>query len=306
MPVPDYQQLMLPMLQYLSDGEIRSQPQRRDWLADFFNLTREERNELLPSGKQTRLGNRTSWAAYYLRNAGLLSQEGKGLYKITARGRAALVDAERGVSIDNQYLRQFPEFLAFINKSGATPDTRPQPPIVPPEAITPEEAIQQAYLQLRSALASELLDKIKAGSPAFFEQLVIDLLVAMGYGGSRDDAAQAVGGSGDGGVDGYIKEDKLGLDSIYLQAKRWENPVGRPVVQAFAGSLQGFRAHKGVLITTSSFSSDAREYVRRIAKSIVLIDGSQLTTLMIDHGVGVADVAVYAVKRVDEDYFADA
>jgi restriction system protein len=304
MPIPDYQQLMQPMLQYLRDGQTRNQRERVDWLADHFKLTQEERAELQSSGRQSKLSNRTVWATSYLKKAGLLAQPGRGLAQITARGTEALADADRGVQINNQYLKRYPEFVVFLNgPDAAVIDPKPPTELERPE--TPEEAMPKAYSQLRTALASDLLDKIKTSSPSFFEQIVIDLLVAMGYGGSRDDAAQAVGGSGDGGVDGYIKEDKLGLDSIYLQAKRWENSVGRPVVQAFAGSLEGFRAHKGVLITTSTFTSDARDYVRRIAKTIVLIDGAQLTSLMIDHGVGVTDIAVYPIKRVDEDYFTD-
>jgi restriction system protein len=305
MPVPDFQQFMFPVLLYLQDDETRNTSERREWLANYFKLSEEERAELLPSGKGTKLNNRHQWAAFYLRNAGLLSQEGRGLVRITVRGHKAIQDAKHGHVINNEYLKQFPEFLEFLSRSSNASGEKGTTVSVALVTETPEEAIQQAYLQLRSALASDLLDKIKASSPSFFEQLVIDLLVAMGYGGSRADAAQAVGGSGDGGVDGYIKEDKLGLDSIYLQAKRWESAVGRPTVQAFAGSLEGFRAHKGVLITTSAFTSDAQEYVRRIAKTIVLINGTQLTALMIDHGVGVTDVAVYPVKRIDEDYFAD-
>lgn len=305
MPVPDFQQFMFPILLYLQDDEVRNTSERREWLAQYFKLSAQELAELLPSGKGTRFNNRQHWAAVYLRNAGLLSQEGRGLVRITEQGRKALQDAEQGQVINTEYLKQFPKFQEFQNRSTSDSGDKSIPASTSPVIETPEEAIQQAYLRLRSALATDLLAKIKTSTPSFFEQLVIDLLVAMGYGGSRADAAQAVGGSGDGGVDGYIKEDKLGLDSIYLQAKRWDNPVGRPTVQAFAGSLEGFRAHKGVLITTSIFTSDARDYVRRIAKTIVLIDGAQLTSLMIDHGVGVADVANYPVKRIDEDYFTD-
>jgi restriction system protein len=171
--------------------------------------------------------------------------------------------------------------------------------------LSPDERLEASYQQLREALAQDLLERIKQASPTFFERLVIDLLVAMGYGGSRRDAGEAVGRSGDGGIDGIIKEDRLGLDFVYVQAKRWEGSVSRPTVQAFAGSLEGQRARKGVLITTSTFTREARDYVTRIEKRIVLIDGDQLTQLMIDHGVGVADVTSYHVKRVDTDYFGD-
>ena len=174
------------------------------------------------------------------------------------------------------------------------------------EAVrTPREVMESGYQEMRRDLSQELLNRIKSSPPRFFEQLVVDLLVAMGYGGSRIDAGEAVGQSGDGGVDGIIKEDKLGLDAIYLQAKRWENTVGRPVVQAFAGSLDGYRARKGVLITTSQFSPDAKDYVSRIEKKIVLIDGEELAKLMIDYNIGVATDAAYEIKRLDTDYFEE-
>ncbi|MFN8593124.1 MAG: restriction endonuclease [Thermomicrobiales bacterium] len=308
MPLPDYQKFMLPLLQYLSDGQTRSRAERAEWLANHFQLTEAQREELLPSGKSTTLYSRMGWAGTYLLKAGLLDRPARGRVRITPRGMEALEESHRGTPIDIRYLRRFPEFVAFESQAqepggtGRTTagDTPPQP-----LAQTPQEAMEAGYQALRAALASDLLDRIKSGSPKFFEQLVLDLLVAMGYGGSRSDAARAVGGSGDGGVDGYIKEDKLGLDSIYLQAKRWQESVGRPIVQAFAGSLEGHRARKGVLITTSRFSQDAHDYVRRIEKRIVLIDGRQLTDLMIDYGVGVTEVVTYAVKRLDEDYFEE-
>lgn len=312
MPVPDFQQFMLPLLQYLQDGATRSSRERQEWLADYFRLLPDERAELIPSGRLTTVSSRQHWASFYLRQAGLLSAEGRGLARITPRGLTAIRDAERGLLINTSYLRQFPEFRAFQSRSGPKTSNGGEPtPNVPDpspgsEEETPEEAIEQAYQRLRAALAADLLEKIKAGSPNFFERAVINLLVAMGYGGSRTDAARAVGGNNDGGIDGIIKEDKLGFDSIYLQAKRWDSSVGRRVVQEFAGSLEGAHAHKGVLITTSTFTSGAREYVARISKTIVLIDGDELTSLMIDHGVGVSDVATYPVKRIDEDFFADA
>jgi restriction system protein len=206
-----------------------------------------------------------------------------------------------------KYLEQFEEYKEFQGRSGTR--VRGSGPAAPAaEAVrgiaeAPSELLEASYRSLRTAIANDLLTRIKSASPRFFERLVLDLLVAMGYGGSREDAAEAVGGSGDGGIDGIIKEDKLGLDSIYLQAKRWENPVGRPTVQGFAGSLQGHRARKGVFITTSKFSQDAKNFVDRIDTRIVLIDGTELANLMLDHGVGVTDVAVYSVQKIDEDYF---
>jgi restriction system protein len=310
MPLPDYQQFMLPLLLYLADGQTRTRQERADWLADHFQLTASQRHELLPSGNTTTLYSRAGWAATYLIKAGLLERPARGRVRIRIRGLEAIEDNKQGSTINNSYLRRFPEFVAFQTQTHKPDGTQSKPSDhAGPESVltqTPQEAMEAGYLALRATLASDLLERIKAGSPRFFEQLVLDLLVAMGYGGSRTDAAQAVGGTGDGGVDGYIKEDKLGLDSIYLQAKRWQESVGRPIVQAFAGSLEGHRARKGVLITTSKFSQDAHEYVRRIEKRIVLIDGQQLTDLMIDHGVGVAEVAAFSIKRVDEDYFEEA
>ena len=298
-----------PLLHCLSDGREKTRQQRADCAADHFRLTPAEREALLPSGKTTVLSSRAGWAAFYLIKAGLLHRPQRGRVQITERGQAAIQDAERGIRIDNTYLRQFPEFLAFVksarHSSGSGNSSTPVEPDDELSAQTPQEAMDTAHQSLRAALASELLDRIKAGSPGFFERLVLDLLVAMGYGGSREDAAHAVGRTGDEGVDGFIKEDKLGLDSIYLQAKRWEGSVGRPVVQGFAGALVGQRASKGVFITTSKFSQEAHDYVNRIEKRIVLIDGEQLTSLMIDHGVGVTDVVAFTVKRIDEDYFEE-
>lgn len=310
MTIPSYQQLMQPLLEFLSDGETRSSRERAEWLAERFNLTDVERAVMIPSGRLTTLASRQHWASTYLRQAGLLSSEGRGLARITPRGHSALRDAERGAVINTKYLQQFAEFRAFLARSNTPPPPPTRVPVPGPmpdlEEETPEEVIEQAHQRLRAALAADLLEKIMAGSPRFFEHLVLKLLVVMGYGGSFDDAARAVGGSGDGGIDGIIKEDQLGLDSIHLQAKRWHDVVGRPVVQAFVGSIEGRRANKGVLITTSTFSREALEYVQRIGKTIVLIDGAELTSLMIDYGVGVTTVDTYAIKRLDEDFFADA
>lgn len=307
MGLPDYQQFMVPLLRYLSDGQPRTRQERMEWVADHLHLSAAQRDERLPSGAVI-LSNREGWAATYLAKAGLIERTGRGLVQITTRGHKALDDSQRGIAIDTKYLRQFPEFVTFLKQTDK-PDVETLPVLVANSGSentrTPQEAIEAGYRALRATLAIDLLERINAGSPRFFEQLVLDLLVAMGYGGSRADAAQAVGGSGDGGVDGYIKEDKLGLDSIYLQAKRWQGSVGRPIVQAFAGSLEGHRARKGVLITSSKFSQDARDYVQRIEKRIVLIDGQQLTDLMIEHGVGVTEIAHFSIQRIDEDYFED-
>jgi restriction system protein len=272
-----------------------------------FQLSEADRDELIPSGTQPLLANRIGWAKTYLLKAGLVQSPRRGVIRITDRGRQALATDER---IDSRYLRRFPEFVDFQRSSGADEDPipgQPQPtPTVPvPAETTPEELIEAGYRQVQNALASDLLDRVKGASPAFFERLVVELLVKMGYGGSLADAGKAVGRSGDQGIDGIIKEDRLGLDVIYLQAKRWESTVGRPDIQQFAGALQGQRARKGVFITTSNFSADARQYAANIDTGIVLIDGNELARLMIAHGVGVTPVALYELKRIDSDYFAE-
>jgi restriction system protein len=290
---------MLPFLLVVNDRAEHRVSDVREILASQFKLTAEERDELLPSGKQAVFQNRVAWAASYLNQACILTRTGKGIYRITERGLEILKEGPK--RIDIPFLARFPEFERFRGRS-STPE---KTDVAAGTGIDPAEALERNYQQLRETLSQVLLDRISKCSPAFFERLVVDLLVAMGYGGSRKDAGQTLGRSGDDGIDGMIKEDKLGFDAIYVQAKRWEGPVGRPVVQAFAGSLEGQRAKKGVLITTSRFSQDAKEYVNRIDKKIVLIDGEQLGSLMIDHGIGVADVNTYHVKRMDSDYFEE-
>ncbi len=299
MAVPDFQSLMLPLLVLNNDGAEHTTSESVKKLTDEFQLTDQERKELLPSGRQTRFNNRVSWAATHLRKAGLLKSTGRGRFQITKRGQEVLISKPE--KIDLKFLDQFPEHVAFRTASKkSSPESSP---VQEDSEQTPEETLELSYQELRQDLAQELLELAKSSTPSFFEKLVVDLLVAMGYGGSRKDAGQAVGQSNDGGIDGIIKEDKLGLDVVYIQAKRWEGTVGRPVVQTFAGSLEGFRARKGVLITTSNFSRTAEDYVGRIEKKIVLIDGEQLAQLMIDHGVGVGEVASYTIKKVDLDYF---
>jgi restriction system protein len=303
MPIPDFQALMRPLLLRLQDGKERKFGELVPLVGEDFQLTHEEHEQLLPSGGQSTFRNRLHWAAFYMLRAGLLVRPRRGWLSLTARGREAIATGEK---IDSRFLRRYEEFREFLS-AGARDDSDP-PAITDndrPEAHTPEELLEQGYSLHRESLAAELIAKVKTCSPSFFEQLVVDLLVAMGYGGSRKDAGRAVGRSGDGGIDGIIKEDRLGLDAVYVQAKRWESSVGRPVVQAFAGSLEGHRSRKGVLITTSSFSADARDYVGRIEKRIVLVDGHELAQLMIEHGIGVAEVQTYTLKRLDGDYFDD-
>ena len=287
---------MLPLLNLAADGKEHTVREAVETLADQLTLTDEDRRDPLPSRAQPRFDNRVGWARTYLTKAGLLASAGRGSFHITTRGQEVL--AREPTQIGSRDLEQYPEFPAFTGRS------RPDP-LGPAEKVsrTPEEVLEAGYADLRSALAQELLENVRGSSPSFFEQLVVELLVAMGYGGSRTDAGQAIGQSGDGGVDGIIKEDRLGLDVIYIQAKRWQHSVGRPELQGFVGSLEGHRARKGVFITTSRFSREAMDYSERTEKKVVLINGEQLAELMIDFGVGVQDVSTYTVKRVDSDYF---
>lgn len=305
MGIPDYQTVMLPLLRFLGDGREHTLNDSVEAVADEFRLTPEERLQFLPSGTSTVIGNRVGWARTYMKKAGLLESPRRGVFRITERGMQVLNSKPHRVDV--KFLDQFPEFVEFRTvrsdetHSSATVTSVTAPPVV----ATPEEALEEAYERLRGGLESELLQRVMSASPAFFERLVIDLLVRMGYGGSFRDAGQAIGRSGDGGIDGIIKEDRLGLDVIYVQAKRWESSVGRPEIQKFAGALQGHRARKGVFITTSAFSRDAHEYVERIDSKIVLIDGATLTRFMVDSSVGVSLVTSYEVKRVDSDYFSE-
>lgn len=299
MAVPDYQTLMLPLLTLASDGKDHTISEAVEQLAKEFQLTDADRTEMLPSGRQATFDNRVGWARTYLKKAGLLESPGRARFRITAEGLSVL--QSRPGRIDVSYLSRFPKFIEF--REASRPKASEEVTQDLPPGQTPEEALDQGYQALRQELADEVLERVKKCSPRFFEQLVVNLLVAMGYGGSRADAGQAIGRSGDGGIDGTIKEDKLGLDIVYIQAKRWEGTVSRPTVQGFAGSLEGVRARKGVLITTSHFSRDAKEYAATIEKKIVLIDGEMLAQLMIDHNIGVSEVASYSVKKIDLDFF---
>lgn len=304
MSLPKYHELMLPLLQLASDQQTHSLRKVHDQLARQFSLTDAELRALLPSGKQSIFLNRVGWAKTYLTKAGLLQSAGRGQFNITKRGQQVL--SQKPTAITPQFLKQFDEFLAFHSEPNpgspaqAIEVSAPKPT---DDEATPEEQLAAIVNRLNTQLAEELLEQIKSCSPFFFEQLVVDLLVAMGYGGTHLDAGQALQKSHDEGIDGIIKEDRLGLDVIYVQAKRWEGTVGRPQVQAFAGSLEGFRARKGILITTSDFSKQAREYVQRIEKKIILIDGQLLTRLMIECNIGVSEEAQYTLKKMDMDYF---
>ncbi|NUM53700.1 MAG: restriction endonuclease [Candidatus Hydrogenedentes bacterium] len=298
MPIPDYQSIMFPLLRFASDKAEHSLRDAIEALADEFNLTDAERKELLPSEQQAIFDNRVGWARTYMKKAGLLETTRRGFFRLTSRGDDVL--AQSPLRIDTKFLKQFPEFCEFqaLRKPSTSNDTGEEE-----SSGTPEEALESAYQNLRNDLAAELLTQVKQIPPTLFERLVVELLVKMGYGGSRKDAGQAIGKSGDEGIDGIIKEDRLGLDIIYIQAKRWVNTVGRPEIQKFAGALQGQRARKGIFITTSDFTKDAREFASRIDTKIVLIDGELLSEMLIDHNIGVAPVASYEIKRIDSDYF---
>jgi restriction system protein len=270
-----------------------------DVISDEFHLTADERGKLLPSGASTVIGNRVGWARTYMKKAGLVDSTRRGFIRVTDRGLDVL--RRKPKRIDVKFLDQFPEFIEF--RTLRREETAPPAPSA--AETTPEEALEEAYQRLRVGVESEVLQRVKSASPAFFERLVVDLLVKMGYGGSFRDAGQAVGRGGDGGIDGIIKEDRLGLDVIYIQAKRWESVVGRPEIQKFAGALQGHRARKGVFITTSSFSKDAEEFAGRIDSKIVLIDGPTLARLLVDSSVGVSSLSSYALLKVDSDYFTE-
>jgi restriction system protein len=304
--IPKYDEITLPFLNTLADGKEYSMRELMESLAEYFKLDETQRRELLPSGKEPLFDNRLGWARTYLKKALLIESPIKGKYKITSRGMEALKSQPK--ILDKSFLKRYPEFLDFLKpglKDNGESQIEKQEKITEISELNPEEALENSYQTLRMALASEILEQVKQVSPAFFERLVVDVLVAMGYGGSRKDAGQAFAKSRDGGVDGIIKEDKLGLDVIYIQAKRWENPISRPDVQGFAGSLEGFRAKKGVFITTSRFTKDATDYVERISARIILIDGQQLAQLMIDYNVGTTEYERYIIKRLDSDYFIE-
>jgi len=301
MPVPQFQDITLPLLRLAADGQTHSLAQARERLAGTFGLTDSEQEELLPSGRQTRFANRVAWAKVYLEQADLLSSPARGQFVITPRGSEVLKDPPDRITI--KFLERFPEFATFRSRRQRTPPTKDSEADSSEESETPEEALDGAYQKIRGGLAAQLLERVKAAPPRFFEQLVVELLLKMGYGSSRKGAGEAIGRAGDEGIDGIISEDRLGLDQVYLQAKRWDGTVGRPELQRFVGALHGKRARKGVFITTSTFSADAISYVQTIDPRVVLIDGEQLAEFMIDFGVGVTEERTYQLKRVDSDYF---
>lgn len=303
--IPDYQSLMLPLLRLVSDKQAYKYRDLIEKLANEFQLTEEEKKELLASGNQPIFDNRVGWAKTYLKKAGLIDSPKRATFVITELGLQTL--KKNPDHIDAKYLRQFPSFLEFIHVEKNDTESEEEPVSQEITAQTPEENLDRAYQRIRKSLASELLSKVIELSPAFFERLVIELLVKMGYGGSLKDAGKAIGKSGDEGIDGTIKEDKLGLDIIYVQAKRWKtgNVVGRPEIQKFVGALAGQGAKKGIFITTSSFTKEAWDYTPKNETKIVLIDGERLAQHMIDFNIGCTTQQIYELKKVDSDYFEE-
>ncbi len=299
MSVPKFDQLLLPLLQFARDGQEHALKDAIQYIENHFKLTDAEKSQLLPSGHQRTIVNRAGWARTHLMKAGMIEYPRRGCLRITPRGSEYLSKNPTALTVDD--LAQYPDYEAnwHPSDSGIQKDSKES------QELTPEERIEGAFDELKGDLISNLLDQISKVSPAFFERLVVDVLLAMGYGGSLKDAGKAIGKSGDGGIDGTINEDKLGLDVIYIQAKRWEATVGRPEIQKFMGALAGKRAKKGVFITTSSYSNDARTYADSIDAKIVLVDGKQLAELMIEHGVGVSQQDAYIVKKIDADYFTE-
>lgn len=307
MPIPEFNEIKAPALQLLSDGKAVKSSDFNEPLANHFGLTAAERAELLPSGTQRRWNNRVLWALYDLFRAGLLEKPRRGTYVITDKGRK--VAQQKPKVIDREFLMQFPEFVQWLEGSrkqdsaeSASSETKTTTLSASTDS-TPEETIETAHRLIHSALRKDLLDLVKRMDPIRFEQLVLDLLLAMGYGGSREEAAQVTKASHDEGIDGVINEDRLGLDVIYLQAKRWQQTVGRKEIQSFVGALAGQQANKGVFITTSDFADTAVDYARKVSQKVILIDGDRLADLMIQHNIGVSRSRVYEVKHIDSDYF---
>jgi restriction system protein len=304
MSIPDYQSLMLPVLDASSRGEVRIGEVAEE-LADKLGLSSEERSELLPSGKQTVFNNRVHWAKSYLSKANLVEITRRGYFRITPRGQAVL--DSKPAHVDNKLLMQFEEFRQFRERSSAPekPDSQPTNPALEDQRQTPDESMRMAHRQIETALGHDLLKRIREAPPDFFERLMVNLLVSMGYGGSAEEAGRTLGRSGDDGVDGVVDQDALGLDRVYIQAKRYAagHSIGAGAIRDFFGSLDRHKASKGLFVTTSAFSSSARETAEFLSKRIVLIDGDQLARLMIRHNVGCRIEETLHIKKIDEDFF---
>jgi len=307
MPIPDFQSVMLPLLELAADGQEHTASETIEILAQHFELTDEERREMVPSGQQRRFDNRVTWSRSYMKNAGLLEYPGRGRFQITERGRQAL--EQKPARIDINFLLQYPEFVEFRNRAhkakGANSNPTHQQNATIESSQTPEEQLESGYQSLREELSNDILARIMQSPPSFFEQLVVDLIIAMGYGGSREDAGRAIGKSGDNGIDGVIDQDPLGLERVYVQAKRYDSDlgVGESAIREFAGSLGAAKANKGVFVTTSYFTKSAKDFAERHPHKIVLIDGSQLTSLMLRHNVGVRILETLYLRSIDEEFF---
>lgn len=301
MPIPKYDEITKPLLKWLADGEQKKTSDAIEYISSHFSLNDDERKRLLSSGKQTVISNRVGWARTYLKMSGLVNYVKRGVLQITSRGKEVL--KENPDKIDQKYLVKFDEFLTFKDKANKNTSNIESKA----EDETPEDLLESAYNEIRNNLAVEILDNVRKASPSFFENLVVELLINMGYGGSRKDAGEAIGRSGDEGIDGIIKEDRLGLDVIYIQAKRWNDKatIGRPEIQKFVGALAGKQARKGIFIATTSYTQEAIQYAKTVDHKVILIDGDQLSQLMIDYNVGVAQVASYEIKKIDLDYFEE-
>ena len=300
MAVPDINTLLRPLLGFAGDGEEHATRDAVECLSHGFGLSPDERDQLIPSGYRTVMLNNVAWARAHLNKAGLIENTQKGMFKITAQGKSLLEEGPNPLDIRTLNARLPEQAERESNeetnlRDATTPDTCPP--------VAPEDAIVKALELINERLINDVLDRVRSVPPAFFEQLVLDLLIKMGYGGSRREAASRLGRTGDGGIDGTIIEDRLGLDTIYVQAKRWQGTVGRPEIQKFAGALVGRHANKGVFITTSIFSAEARAFAETFSTRIVLIDGVTLSRLMVEYGLGVSTVATYDIKRLDRDYF---
>ncbi len=303
MAIPDFQTVMLPLVETLSDGQERTMRELTDLLADRFGLTEPERLEVLPSGQQSIFSNRVAWAKSHLKYAGLLENPNRGRVRISELGRKVL--AEKPQAINVKFLKRFPSYCEFIGKSESKAEGEGTTTVIE-EGRTPLELIDAAYQSLALATAEEVLSRLRTCTPGFFEGVVVKLLMAMGYGGVAGQGT-VTGKSGDGGVDGVIRQDKLGLDVVCIQAKRREGPVGRPVIQGFVGSMDYIRARKGVIMTTSTFTKEGLDFVDRIeGKKVVLIDGGRLADLMIEHNLGVTTTKTYILKEVSNDFFDES
>lgn len=306
MKIPTYEELMLPILRILSEqGELHRREYSRK-VGENLKLNQEDIKKKLPSGRETYLSNWSGWAGWYMQQAGLCEKPRRGYLKITKAGRELLEKSP--IKIDNKVLSNYPSFEKRVLQSKGRKATRnksKKSPATSSHDRTPDDLIEEAYQELDANLATDLLDLIKKIDPFRFEQIVIDLLSAMGYGGSREETAKVTQQSNDEGIDGMINEDRLGLDVIYVQAKRWKGNVGRKEIQSFVGALAGKQANKGVFITTSEFGESARKYALSVSQKVILIDGTRLSEFMIEHNVGVSKVRTIDIKRIDSDYFED-